>query len=149
MQKVGVKPLLLSLKSLVIIISKFERNQWKEIILHLISRFFLHINCNLIAYVKSCKKSCENKKSNKMWCKVQDKMQGDIPRNYLGTLANSILITLFSEMLKCWNFISSKSKNIVKENSGYLRIFHLLKWMFQNLLNYSMDMCWNGQGTIL
>jgi len=66
MQKVSVKPLLMSLKSLGIIITKFERNQWKEIILHLISMFFLHINCNLIAYVKSCEKSCENQKAKKI-----------------------------------------------------------------------------------
>jgi hypothetical protein len=42
-------------------------------------------------------------------------------------MANSTLIILFSEMLKASKTISSKSKNIVKENSGYLRIFHLLK----------------------
>jgi hypothetical protein len=28
--------------------------------------------------------------------------------------------------------ISLKSKNIVKDNSEYLGIFHLLKWIFQN-----------------
>jgi len=40
-------------------------------------------------------------------------------------------------------------KNIVKENNEYLRIFHLLKWIFQKK-NYSTNMCWNGQGiTIL
>jgi hypothetical protein len=97
---------------------------------------------------KVVKSHVKIKKSNKMWCKVQDKMQGDVPRNYLGTLANSTLIILFSEMLKFSKIISSKSKNIVKQNNGYLRIFHLLKWMFQKL-NYSMDMCWNGQGTIV
>jgi hypothetical protein len=32
-------------------------------------------------------------------------------------LANLTLIILFSEMLKFSNFISSKSKNIVKDNS--------------------------------
>jgi len=37
-------------------------------------------------------------------------------------------------MLKFWKNISSKSENIVKENSEYLGMFHLLKWMFQNLL---------------
>ncbi len=40
--------------------------------------------------------------------------------------------------------ISSKSKNIVKENSEYLGIFYLLK-----LINYPTDMCWNGQGTTI
>jgi hypothetical protein len=34
------------------------------------------------------------------------------------TLASSTLIILFSEMLKISKIISSKSKNIVKENSG-------------------------------
>jgi hypothetical protein len=42
-------------------------------------------------------------------------------------LANSALIILFSEMLKFFEIIFSKSKNIVKENNGYLKIFHLLK----------------------
>jgi hypothetical protein len=46
---------------------------------------------------------------------------------YLSTLANLTLIILFSEMLKFSKKISSKSKNIVKENSEYLRIFHLSK----------------------
>jgi hypothetical protein len=34
---------------------------------------------------------------------------------------------LVSKMLKFSNFVSSKSKDIVKENSEYLGIFHLLK----------------------
>jgi hypothetical protein len=42
-------------------------------------------------------------------------------------LANATLILLFSEVLKISNFTSSKSKNIVNDNSEYLRIFHLLK----------------------
>jgi hypothetical protein len=46
---------------------------------------------------------------------------------YLSTLASLTLIMLFSEMLKISKIISSKSKNIVKENSEYLRIFHMLK----------------------
>jgi hypothetical protein len=37
----------------------------------------------------------------------------------------------------------------VKENNGYLRIFHLLKMNVSKLINYSMDMCWNGQGAML
>jgi hypothetical protein len=45
----------------------------------------------------------------------------------LSTLASSTLIILFSEMLKFSKIISSKSKNIVKENSKYLGIYHLLK----------------------
>ncbi len=51
---------------------------------------------------------------------------------YPSTLANWTLIILFSEMLKFSNFISSKSENIVKDNSEYLRIFHLLRCIFQN-----------------
>jgi hypothetical protein len=46
---------------------------------------------------------------------------------YLSTLASLTLIILFSEMLKFSKYIFSKSKNIVKENSEYLRIFHMLK----------------------
>jgi hypothetical protein len=46
---------------------------------------------------------------------------------YLSTLANLTLIILFSEMLKFSKIISSKSKNIVKDNSEYLWIFYLLK----------------------
>jgi hypothetical protein len=44
--------------------------------------------------------------------------------NLVSTLANSTLIILFSEMLKFSKNVSSKSKNIVKENSECLRIFH-------------------------
>jgi hypothetical protein len=47
-------------------------------------------------------------------------------------LANLTLIILFSEKLKFSKIISSKSKNIVKDNSEYLGIFHSLKWIFQN-----------------
>jgi hypothetical protein len=43
------------------------------------------------------------------------------------TLASSTLIILFSEMLKILKIISSKSKNIVKDNSEHLGIFYLLK----------------------
>jgi hypothetical protein len=42
-------------------------------------------------------------------------------------LASSTLIILFSEMLKFSKIISSKSKNIIKENTKYLEIFHFLK----------------------
>jgi len=65
---------------------------------------------------------------------------------YPSTLATSTLIILFTKMLKISKTISSKSKNIVEENSEYLGIFHLLKWIFK-IINYSIDMCWNGQGT--
>jgi hypothetical protein len=47
-------------------------------------------------------------------------------------LATSTLIILLSEFLKFSEIISSKSKNIVKDNNEYLQIFHLLKWIFQN-----------------
>jgi hypothetical protein len=43
-------------------------------------------------------------------------------------------------------FISFKSRNSVKENSEYLGIFYFLEMKFENLINYSMNMCWNGQG---
>ncbi len=46
---------------------------------------------------------------------------------YLGQVNINYIIL---EMLKFSKIISSKSKDIVKENSGYLTIFHLLKWMF-------------------
>jgi hypothetical protein len=36
-------------------------------------------------------------------------------------------LILFSELLKFSKIISSKSKKIVKENNGYLGIFHLFK----------------------
>ncbi len=49
-------------------------------------------------------------------------------------MASSTLIILFSKMLKFSKIISSKSKNIAKENSEYFRIFHLLRWIFQNYL---------------
>jgi hypothetical protein len=40
---------------------------------------------------------------------------------YPSTLANLTLIILFTKMLKITKAISSKSKNIVKENSEYLK----------------------------
>jgi len=63
--------------------------------------------------------------------------------DYLNTLANLTLIILFSKMLKFWKIISSKSKNIVKNNSEYLGT------KISKLINYSMDMCWNGQSTMV
>jgi len=52
----------------------------------------------------------------------------DFLKKYLSILANLTLIILFSEMLNFFlKIVSSKSKNIVKESNGYLRIFHLLK----------------------
>jgi hypothetical protein len=43
----------------------------------------------------------------------------------VSTLANSTLIILFSEMLR--NYFFPNQKNIVKDNSEYLGIFHFLK----------------------
>jgi hypothetical protein len=37
-------------------------------------------------------------------------------------------------MLRFSKNISSKSKNVVKDNSEYLGKFYLLKWIFQNKL---------------
>ncbi len=62
-------------------------------------------------------------------------------------MVNSTQITLFSKMLKFSKnnyFFQKKFKNIVKENSEYLGIFHLLKWKFSKLINYWTNMCWNG-----
>jgi hypothetical protein len=62
----------------------------------------------------------------------------------LSTLATwTLIIYYFQKMLKIFKkIISSKSeKIIVKENNGYLRIFHLLKMNVSKLINYSMDMC--------
>ncbi len=56
---------------------------------------------------------------------------------YPSTLANSTLIILFTKMLKFSKDISSKSKNIVKENSEYLGI----EMKISKLINYSKDMC--------
>jgi hypothetical protein len=50
-----------------------------------------------------------------------------LPSKYLSTLANFTLIIFFSKMLNLSIIIFFKSKNIVKENNEYLRIFHLLK----------------------
>ncbi len=55
-----------------------------------------------------------------------------LPTYYPITLANSTLIIIIFLMLKFSEIISSKSKNIGKDNSEYLEIFHLLKWIFQN-----------------
>jgi hypothetical protein len=45
---------------------------------------------------------------------------------------NSTLIILFFRNVEIFfQIISSKSKNIVKDNGEYLGIFHLLKWIFK------------------
>jgi hypothetical protein len=48
--------------------------------------------------------------------------------NYPSTLADSTLIVLFSEMLKVSEIISSKSKNIVKDNSEYNLGDYSISW---------------------
>jgi hypothetical protein len=59
--------------------------------------------------------------------------------NTLSTLANSTLIIfIFKNVSK---FTSSKSRNIVKENSEYLGIFHLFEMNFSKLINYLTNMC--------
>jgi len=46
---------------------------------------------------------------------------------YPSTLVNLTLIILYLKLLKFSKTIFSKSKNIVKDNSEFLRMFHLLK----------------------
>jgi len=66
-----------------------------------------------------------------------DKFIGQFDINYI----------IFRNVEKFKNYFVPKSKDIVKENNEYLGIFHLMKWKISNLINYLMDMCWNGQGT--
>jgi len=61
---------------------------------------------------------------------MQKKLACDIPY-YLGQSDTNYI---FSGMLKFSNIISSKSNNILKDNSENLGILHLLKWKFQNEL---------------
>jgi hypothetical protein len=49
--------------------------------------------------------------------------------------------------LKILKISSSKSKNIMKGNNEYLRIFHLLKWIFQNELIIQQTSVEMAQGT--
>ncbi len=68
------------------------------------------------------------------------------PSSYLGQFdASNYIIFQNVEIFKFYFF--QIKKYIVKDNSEYLGIFHLLKWIFSRLINYLMDMCWNGQGT--
>jgi len=53
-------------------------------------------------------------------------------------LANSTIIILFSELLKFSKIISSKSKNILKDNSEYLGI-PVVEMNFSKY--YLTDMC--------
>jgi hypothetical protein len=52
----------------------------------------------------------------------------EYPKN-LGQFDTNYVIFRNAEIFQ---IISFKSKNIVKDNSEYLGIFHLLKWIFQN-----------------
>jgi hypothetical protein len=75
----------------------------------------------------ACWNECNIKKSSGPDHKIREPH-----RQYAITLAESTLIILFSELLKFSQISSSKSKNIVKDNTQYLGTFHLLKWIFQN-----------------
>jgi len=67
------------------------------------------------------------------WVWTQDPLCAPRIPWYLGTLPNSTLIILFSEMLKFSKIISFQIKKILwRKIVNNLRIFHLLKWMFQN-----------------
>jgi len=55
------------------------------------------------------------------------RLKNEDKKRYPSTLANSTLFILFLKMLKFSKIISSKSKNILKNNSEFLGIFHLLK----------------------
>ncbi len=53
--------------------------------------------------------------------------------SYPSTLANSTLIIIIFKNDEIFeNYFSQIKKNIVKDNSEYFGIFHLLKWKFQN-----------------
>ncbi len=97
---------------------------------------------NYLSLAHNCKLSMKHAKFGI----IDQHMNATCYMQYLTTLANSMLIILFSKMLKFSNFISSKSKNIVKENNEYLRIF-LFEMNVSKLINYSMNMNWNGQCT--
>jgi len=57
---------------------------------------------------------------------------------YHNTLAASMLITLFSEMLKL-SQKKSKEQNLVKDNIESSGILCLSKWKLQNLIKYVID----------
>jgi hypothetical protein len=59
-----------------------------------------------------------SRRTNNIW-------QAEYPSTYLAQFDTNFLF--FSEMLKFSKNKISKSKNIVKDNSEYLGIFHLLK----------------------
>ncbi len=56
---------------------------------------------------------------------------------YPSTLANLTLTILFLELLRFSKIISSKSKNIVKDNKK----FPFVEMKISKLINNSMDMC--------
>jgi len=58
---------------------------------------------------------------------------------YLGQFDTNYIVFRNIEILK--NYFFQIKKYIVKENSGYLGIFHLLKINLSKLINYLMDMC--------
>jgi hypothetical protein len=65
--------------------------------------------------------------AQKKWQSFEGLLSSLKNNRYFSTLASSTLIILFSKMLKFSKIISSKSKNIMKENSEYLKIFRLLE----------------------
>ncbi len=82
--------------------------------------------------------------------KIWTSKLGEIQQTHtLSTLAGLTLIILFSEMLKFSKIISSKSKNIVKENSGFKKNIPFVEMNVSKLISYSTCMCWNGQGTTI
>jgi len=64
-----------------------------------------------------------------------------MPSKYPITLANSILIILFAEMLKFSKNISSKSKKNCEGKSRIFRNISFVEMKISKLINYSMDMC--------
>jgi hypothetical protein len=62
--------------------------------------------------------------------------------NLSSTLADSTPIILFSEMLKFSKIISSKSKNIVKDNSGtFKKNISFVEMKISKLINCLTNMC--------
>ncbi len=70
-------------------------------------------------------------------------------QGYLSTLANSTLIILFSKTLKKFQKLFLPiQKLFLKEYSEHLEIFPFFEMDFSKSINYSTDMCSNGQGTM-
>ncbi len=63
-------------------------------------------------------------------------------------MANLTLIISFSEILKFSKIISFKLENIVKVIANISKN-SFVEMRISKLINYSMDMCWNGQGIMV